>query len=127
LEEAVRLEPNTAEYHFKLSLAYNEAGDAEATIRSLEQTVKLEPFYARAWYNLGLARNAKGDTAGAIDALKRGEQANPNDASIPYARATIHARLKQLEEARDAAIKAVQIQPDNQDAMQLLRSLQPRQ
>jgi tetratricopeptide (TPR) repeat protein len=127
LEEAVRLEPNTAEYHFKLSLAYNEAGDAEATIRSLEQTVKLEPLYARAWYNLGLARNAKGDTAGAIDALKRGEQANPNDASIPYARATIHARLKQLEEARDAAIKAVQIQPDNQDAMQLLRSLQLRQ
>ncbi len=127
LQEAVRLEPNTAEYHFKLSLACNEVGDVEGTIRSLEQTVKLEPQYARAWYNLGLARNGKGDAAGAVSALRQGEQANPNDASIPYARATIHARLKQMDEAREAATKAVQIQPENQDALQLLRSLQPRQ
>ena len=124
LEEAVRLEPNTAEYRFKLALGWNEMGDAEKTIAALEQTVKIDPHHARAWYNLGLARNAKGDAVGAIDALKHGEQANPEDGGIPYARATIHARLKQFDEAREAAMKAVQLDPSNQDAIQLMGSLQ---
>ena len=124
LEEAVRLEPGTAEYQFKLALALNETGDTEKTIAALERTVKVDPRHARAWYNLGLARNAKGDAAGAIDALKRGEQANPNDAGIPFARATIHARLKQFDEAREAALKAVQLDPANQEAIQLLGALQ---
>jgi tetratricopeptide (TPR) repeat protein len=102
-------------------------GDAEKTIAALEQTVKIDPHHARAWYNLGLARNAKGDALGAIDALKHGEQANPEDGGIPYARATIHARLKQLDEAREAAMKAVQLDPSNQDAIQLMGSLQRQQ
>jgi Flp pilus assembly protein TadD len=127
LEEAVRLEPNTAEYRFKLALGWNEMGDAEKTIAALEQTVKIDPHHARAWYNLGLARNAKGDAVGAIDALKHGEQANPEDGGIPYARATIHARLRQLDEAREAAMKAVQLDPSNQDAIQLMGSLQRQQ
>ena len=127
LEEAVRLEPATAEYQFKLALAWNEMGDSAKAMETLEKTVKTDPQHARAWYNLGLARNAKGDSAGAIEALRRGEQANPGDGSIPYARATIHARLKQMDEAREAAMKAVQLDPANQDAIQLMGSLQRQQ
>ena len=72
----------------------------------------------------GLARNGTGDKTGAIAALRRGEEANPADPSVPYARATIHAQLGQLDEARGAAMKALQIQPDYRDARQLLQSRQ---
>ena len=124
LQEAVRLEPKHAEWRFKLALAWNELGNADETLKELEQTVQLDPRHPRAWFNLGLARNGKGDTAGAIAALRRGEEVTPNDASLPYARATIHARLGQIEEARAAAMRALQIQPGYQDAMMLLQSLQ---
>jgi tetratricopeptide (TPR) repeat protein len=124
LQEAVRLEPKHAEWRFKLALAWNEVGNAEETLKALEQTVQLDPRHPRAWYNLGLARNAKGDATGAIAAMRRGEEASPGDASIPYARATIHARLGQTNEARDAAMRALRIQPGYQEAMQLLQALQ---
>jgi tetratricopeptide (TPR) repeat protein len=124
LQEAVRLEPRQSEFHFKLALAWNELGNPDETLKELELTVQLDPRHARAWFNLGLARNGKGDTVGAILALRRGEEINPADPGIPYARATIHARLGQREEAISAAMQALQIQPDHREAMLLLQSLQ---
>ena len=124
LQEAVRLEPRQSEFHFKLALAWNELGNPGETLKELELTVQLDPRHARAWFNLGLARNGKGDTVGAILALRRGEEINPADPGIPYARATIHARLGQREQAVSAAMQVLQIQPDHREAMMLLQSLQ---
>ncbi|MFZ4763368.1 MAG: tetratricopeptide repeat protein [Roseimicrobium sp.] len=123
LQVAVQLEPRQAEFHFKLALAWNELGNASETLKELEQTVQLDPRHARAWFNLGLARHGKGDSAGAIAALQRGEEASPTDASIPYARATIHAQLGQREQAAAAARLALQIQPQYQEALLLMQSL----
>jgi tetratricopeptide (TPR) repeat protein len=59
----------------------------------------------------------------AIEALLRGEAADPTDAAIPYARATIHARLGQREQAIAAASRALQIRRDFPEAIQLIQSL----
>ena len=59
----------------------------------------------------------------AITALQRGEVADPNDPAIPYARATIHARLGQKKDAIAAATRALQIRPDFPEAQQLIQSL----
>jgi tetratricopeptide (TPR) repeat protein len=124
LEEAIRLAPKDAEYHFKLALALNEAGNTARALAELEDAVKCNPRHARAWYNLGLARNATGDPAGALDALLRAEAASPNDPAIPYARATILARLGQFKEARQAARRALELKPDFAEASALLENLQ---
>ena len=50
----------------------------------------------------------------AIAALRQGEAADPNDFSIPYARATIHARLGQRNEALQAATSALQNSEEDQ-------------
>jgi len=123
LEAACRLEPREAEYRFKLGLAWNELGDLSRTIEALEQAVRLAPRHARALYNLGLAYNERGDTEQALELLTRAESAAPGDAHIPYARATIFARLGRLVEARAAAARALQIQPDFPDVSELLRQL----
>lgn len=123
LQEAVRLAPRDAEYHFKLALAWNELGDARQVLKELEEAVKLDPRLARAQYNLGLARNAAGNSTGAIQALIAAESAAPNDPMIPYARATIHAQLGQLREARQAASRALEINPQFAEAAALLRQL----
>jgi tetratricopeptide (TPR) repeat protein len=123
LEEAIRLLPDEAEYHYKIALAWNEAGNLAKAIDALQKTVKLDPSHGRAWYNLGLAHNGNNQVSEAIAALLKGEAAEPSDDAIPYARATIHARLGQTSEARDAAIRALQLNPESREAAQLLQSL----
>ncbi len=123
LQAACQLDPADAEYQFKLALAWNDAGELPKTVTALEKAVQLDPRHARAWYNLGLARNSLGQTDGALDALVRAESAAPNDPQIPYARATILLRLTRLQEARQAAARAVEINPNYAEARQLLNEL----
>lgn len=126
LQEAVRLAPRDAEFRFKLALAWNELGEPAKVVAELEQAVKLAPRHARAWYNLGLARHAAGNPLGAIQALLAAESAETRDPHIPYARATIHAQIGQPAEARLAAQRALELQPQFQDASALLRQLDNR-
>ena len=123
LREAIRLDPENAEYQYKLALALNELGATAESTAALEKTVLLDPSYARAWYNLGLARSGMNQPREAIAALRKGETADPSDAAIPYARATIHARLGEKPQAAEAAARALQLRPDFQEARQLLDAL----
>jgi tetratricopeptide (TPR) repeat protein len=120
LEEACRLSPREAEYRFKLGLAWNEAGDLDKAIDSLQAAVKIDPRHDRAWYNLGLALSAGGKTEAALDGLSRAERLSPADARIPYARATILARINRIAEAKAAAAKAVELDRSFTDAQRLL-------
>jgi tetratricopeptide (TPR) repeat protein len=123
LESACRLEPKEAEYQFKLALACNEAGMTEKAVAALEQAVRLDPRHARAWFNLGLARNGLGQTDAALEALLRAETAAPEDPQIPYARATILARLGRTADARIAAERALQLNRGYAEAQALLEEL----
>jgi tetratricopeptide (TPR) repeat protein len=119
----MRLDPTDAEYPFKLALAYHETGQTDRTIQLLRQALKLNPRHARAAYNLGLALDATGQPEQAIIQLKQGESLNPADPQIPYARATIHLKQNQKAEAREAASRALQINPQFQQAARLLQTL----
>ena len=124
LRDAIKLDPDHPEYEYKLALVLAETGDLTASIRSLEKSVTLDPSFGRAWYNLGLAYSSMNRPDKAIQALLKGEAAEPSDAAIPYARATIHARLGQRAEAIAAASRALQLRPDFPEAVQMLRDLQ---
>jgi tetratricopeptide (TPR) repeat protein len=123
LRVACRLEPDAAEAHFKLALILAETHRLGEAAQALEEAVKLDRRHARAWYNLGLARNGLGDISGALDALARAETLASNDPQIPYARATILARIGRQEEARTAASRALSLAPGFQSAQELLQSL----
>jgi tetratricopeptide (TPR) repeat protein len=123
LREGCRLNTNDAELRFQLALACNEAGDLSEAIKELESTVKINPRHASAWYNLGLAQSSAGQPEAAIESLLRGETAEPLDARIPYARATVLARIGKNREAAVAARRALEIEPSYSDARQLLQQL----
>jgi predicted Zn-dependent protease len=59
----------------------------------------------------------------AIAALLQAESADPADAAMPYARATILIRLGRQDEAIAATKRALQLRPDFPEAFQLLQSL----
>ncbi len=123
MQEAVRLDPKQAEFRYNLARAWHEADNMRNAVKEFEEAVRIDPKHSRAWYNLGLARNALGETDAAIAALRKAEVADPRDPRIPFARATIHLRLRQIPEAREAAQSAITIQPNYPDAQQLLRAL----
>lgn len=123
LQTACRLAPNDAEYRFKLGLALNEIGKLREARDALEQAVKLEPQFTQAWYNLGLAESALNQLDAALRSLARAESLDGRSAQIPFARATILARMGRIEEARNAARRAVEIQPGHSEAIALLREL----
>lgn len=125
LKEACRLAPQDAESHYKLALAYNEVGNLKDAAAELGTTVKLDPRHSGAWYNLGLAQNALGQTEDALESLIRGETADPQDARIPYARATILATQGRKAEATAAARRALEINPAFREAKELFEELQP--
>ena len=123
LRRACDLAPQNAEYRYKLGLALNELGRLGEARAALEQAVALDPQFARAWYNLGLAYHATGQTENAIQSLLRAEAADPRAPQFPYARATILARAGRVAEARAAASRALQLQPDFREAAELLEAL----
>lgn len=123
LEAACRLDPTSAEYRYKLALAFNELGEIKKTINDLREAVRLDPQHARAWYNLGLALNEVGQPQAGLDALIRAEAAAPADPSIPYARATLLVGLGRAADARQAARRALEIDPGYAPAQALLGSL----
>jgi len=123
LQTACRLAPRDAELRFKLGLALNETGKADGARVALEEAVKLEPGFAQAWYNLGLAYNGSGLTDSALESLSRAESLDSTSAQIPFARATILARLGRVEQARAAASRALELQPGYPEVQALLDSL----
>ncbi|MCP5534483.1 MAG: tetratricopeptide repeat protein [Akkermansiaceae bacterium] len=123
LQDAIKLAPQEAEFHYKLALAYNETGDLPKTIGELQTSLKLDPTRGRAWYNLGLAYNSTNQPEDAVKALVEAEKHEPSDPMIPYARATILARLQRTGEAIQATQKAISLRPDFPEAIQLLQML----
>jgi tetratricopeptide (TPR) repeat protein len=124
LEEACRLAPRDAEFRYKLGLALNEAGKLSAALASLKHATELDPQLSQAWYNLGLAYAATGDDAASLESLTRAESLDSRSPQIPYARATVLARLGRVSEARAAAARALELRPRYAEAVQLLRALE---
>jgi tetratricopeptide (TPR) repeat protein len=123
LDEAIRLNPKEAEYHYKLGLAWAELGDLDKTIAALRDTTALDPANSRAWYNLGLALNSQHQVEPALQALDAAFKAAPNDASIPYAKATILVQLGRKPEAEQEIFKALNAQPNYREALELRERL----
>jgi tetratricopeptide (TPR) repeat protein len=124
MNEACRLEPGNSEFWMLAGLAASEAGQADQAMAAFEKAVGVDPHNSRAWYNLGIARQKAKQDETALIAYANAEAADPLDADIPYARATLLARLNRRAEAREAVIRALKISPEYPQAAQLLQALQ---
>jgi len=127
LKDAARLEPDNAEHSYALALLYGETGDIANAMVQFEQAVTKRPDFERAWYNLGLARAQVGQVEGGIAAILEAEIAAPEVADFPYARATLHYRLNEFEKAREAARKALALNPTSQQLQQFVMQLERAQ
>lgn len=118
---AMRLEPTGADHPYALALLLAETGDTSETIKLLQKAVDLDPGFGRAWYNLGLALAQHNRLEEAVTALGQAEKLMPDSPDAAYARATVHLRLQDVPAAKEAARRALAIQPDHAASKALLQ------
>ena len=122
-QEVLRMNPRHLGALQMLGFLHFQRGEFADAERIMEKAVKLDPKFAQAWYNLGLAYSALDKSELALESLVRAESLDARSPQIPYARATILARLGRASEARAAAQRALELRPNYAEAEQLLRAL----
>jgi Flp pilus assembly protein TadD len=121
--EAVESEPENANYKYKLSIALHQTGDLTGEREQLEQAVKLDSKLAGAQNQLGYVLSRGGDAAGAIEHFRMAVQAAPAWSEAWINLAAELAVGAQFAEAREAAAKALALDPANAQAKELSEQL----
>jgi Flp pilus assembly protein TadD len=117
--EAVRLDPELAEAHFRLALGYESLGkeeEAEGQYKKAVETYKKyladNPDDAEAHYALGQTYAGLGQYSEAIREYREATRRKEDDPDIFYDLGVAHTKLAQYDAAAAAFSKALQIDPD---------------
>ncbi len=109
LRRAIELNPNEADAHCLMQEVYTFNGEPQRAVNSVRLAMRLNPHYPE-WYlwHLGFALYCARDYEGTIRELSR-----LRDIAEPLRiLAAAYARLGQLEEAKDAATRFLEVFPD---------------
>jgi tetratricopeptide (TPR) repeat protein len=130
-QQAVKLDPDLAEAHFRLGLAYdalNKQQEAESEYKKAVDGYKKyladNPKDAEAHYNLGQAYAGLHLYSEAAREYRQATKFKTDDADIYYDLGTALTKLAQYDEAAAAFSKSLEIDPENyraQDALEEAR------
>lgn len=126
-KQALQLDPELAEAHFRLGLAYdalNKQEEAEAEYKkateSFKKHLEKSPDDAEAHYDLGQTYAGLRQFSDAIREYRQAAKLKNNDADIYYDLGTALMKLAQYDEAASAFSKSLDIDPDNYRAADAL-------
>lgn len=126
-KEAVKLDPEFAEAHFRLGLGYEALGkrdEAEGEYKKAVATYKkyLEEHEddAEAHYNLGQTYAGLDQYSDAIREYREATKLKQDDADVYYDLGVAHTKLAQYDAAAAAFSKSLEIDPDNYRAQDAL-------
>jgi len=112
-----------AEYAFLRGVATLNSGDYASSLPWFERCVGLVPNHARAWQSLAVCLAYLDRDAAALAAFDRVEHLQPSDGVNFYNRGLLHLQHGRLAEAEADLVRAAQLLPDNQGALQLLQAV----
>ena len=84
IKQAIRIDPDDADAHYGLGLAYFTLGMDKEAIGSFKQAIRIDPDFAEAHYNLGVAhtrKEDKGESTGSIWVTNQEQQYGPRTQS----------------------------------------------
>ena len=120
LRRCVNLLPNDGDAQFYLAQAYHLSGQDELALTAIRQSLKLEPDNPSVWQKYGELLCGTGDCAGGLTWLSKAQHADANLPRIDYDLAATSYKLMDITGAAEHAKRAVQIQPKDFEALQLL-------
>lgn len=119
LQEAVRLDPDLVEAHFRLGLGYEALGKREEAESEYRKAVEGYKKYldgndndAEAHYELAQAYANLGQYSDAIREYREATKLKEDDPDIYYDLGVAHAKLAQYDAAAVAFSKSLEIDPD---------------
>lgn len=117
LREAVRLQPNEAELHQKLSiLLWYLQRDTVASLAEQREAVRLEPDYSERHYNLGVDLERSGATQEAIAEYNEALRLQPDLIDAHFNIGTILERTNDVEQVIREYREEVRLHPDHDKA-----------
>ena len=130
-EQAIKLDPNLPEAHFRLGLAYAALGKEHEAEESYKKAVEKYKKYlennkddAEAHYDLGQAYAGLHLYSEAVREYRQAIHLKDDDSDMYYDLGTALTKLAQYDEASAAFSKALEIDPENyraQDALEEAR------
>ena len=84
LKQAIRINPDDADAHANLGLAYFSLGVYEEAIEEFKQAIRINPDYINAHYNLGFAYNLSNDKDSALEQYEILKSLDPEIADILF-------------------------------------------
>ena len=126
-QEAVRLDPNLAEAHFRLGLGYESLGKREEAESQYKKAVEAYKKYfeenrddPEAHYALGQTYANLGQYSEAIREYREATKVKTDDPDIYYDLGVAHTKLAQYDLAAAAFSKSLEIDPENYRAQDAL-------
>lgn len=120
LQEAVRLNPELAEAHFRLGLGYEALGKHEEAESEYKKAVETYKKYlaendndAEAHYQLAQSYANLGQYSEAIRQYREATKLKEDDPDIYYDLGVAHTKLAQYDAAAVAFSKSLEIDPEN--------------
>jgi len=117
--EAVRLDPELAEAHFRLALGYESLGKQEEAEKEYKKAVETYKKYlaenpddAEAHYALGQTYAGLGQYSEAIREYREATKRKEDDADMFYDLGVAHTKLAQYDAAAAAFSKSLELDPD---------------
>jgi TolB-like protein/tetratricopeptide (TPR) repeat protein len=112
-EEALRLDPNSAEAHSSLARCAQSVGDAATTRRELETSVRLLPNDASIVVTAAVTQWGMGWNDEAVANFKRGTELGPREAKNFYSYGVLLKEMDREVEARAALDHALLLAPES--------------
>jgi superkiller protein 3 len=109
--------PNSEDVLRTLARAALDGGLPVEAILALEPLLRMHPSVPEYAYLMGIARLQVGDTDSAVTALRQARQAGPPRALPLIALGLALNRQKQYEEAREALLEGLRLEPENVEGL----------
>jgi Flp pilus assembly protein TadD len=122
--EAVQATPQNLLLTFKLAMALDRTGGVDEERTLLEHAIQIDPGFALAQNQLGYLASRSGDSAGAEEHFRRAVQAAPGYVQAWVSLAATLGMESRISEAQQALASALQLDPQNAQALQLRKDLE---
>jgi len=123
LQHCVRILPGDGDAQYYLAQAYHLNGQDDLALHAIQQSLKAEPDNASVWQKYGELLCGTGDCEAGLRWLLKAQRSDARLPRIDYDIAATDYKLMDLAEAAQYAAKAVQSEPNDMAALQLLATV----